>query len=117
MLDLKIINGKLIDTEKEQLLPLQFGIKDGKIACIGEDLPDAVRVIPGGGDVPPISRQIRAGRSGMRFLCRDPQDHEHAGGAPAADICADHKTRAGRNGRFVHFVLFFVVIYKIFLYY
>ena len=48
MLDLKIINGKLIDTEKEQLLPLQLGIKDGKIACIGEDLPDAVRVIPGG---------------------------------------------------------------------
>jgi len=45
MLDLKIINGKLIDTEKEQLLPLQLGIKDGKIACIGEDLPDAVRVI------------------------------------------------------------------------
>ena len=32
MLDLKIINGKLIDTEKEQLLPLQLGIKDGKIA-------------------------------------------------------------------------------------
>ena len=45
MLDSKIINGKLIDTEKEQLLPLQLGIKDGKIACIGEDLPDAVRVI------------------------------------------------------------------------
>ena len=49
MLDLKIINGKLIDTEKEQLLPLQLGIKDGKIACIGEDLPDAAEVIDANG--------------------------------------------------------------------
>ena len=45
MLDLKIINGKLIDTEKEQLLPLELGIKDGKIACIGKDLPDAQQTI------------------------------------------------------------------------
>lgn len=64
MLDLKIINGKLIDTEKEQLLPLQLGIKDGKIACIGEDLPDAVRVIPGGAGTFPrfLGRYVRDDR-------------------------------------------------------
>lgn len=45
MLDLKIINGKLIDAQKEEMLPLQLGIKDGKIACIGKDLPEAGRVI------------------------------------------------------------------------
>ena len=45
MLDLKIINGKLIDTQREQLLDLELGIKDGKIACIGKDLPDAEQVI------------------------------------------------------------------------
>ena len=45
MLDLKIINGKLIDAERAQLLDLELGIKDGKIVCIGKDLPDAEQVI------------------------------------------------------------------------
>ena len=49
MLDLKIVNGKLIDTQKEELLPLQLGIQDGKIACIGKDLPDAAEVIDANG--------------------------------------------------------------------
>ena len=45
MLDSKIINGKLIDAENDRLLDLELGIKDGKIACIGKDLPDAAEVI------------------------------------------------------------------------
>ena len=45
MLDLKIVNGKVIDAEKEQLLDVEVGIQNGKIACIGRDLPDAERTI------------------------------------------------------------------------
>ena len=45
MLDSKIINGKLIDAENDRLLDLELGIKDGKVACIGKDLPDAAEVI------------------------------------------------------------------------
>ena len=45
MLDLKIINGKVVDAECGQLLELDVGIKDGKIACLGKDLPDAVQTV------------------------------------------------------------------------
>ena len=45
MLDIKIINGKIIDAQREELLDLEVGIKDGKIACIGRDLPEAAQVI------------------------------------------------------------------------
>ena len=45
MLDIKIINGKVIDAEERCLKEIEVGIKDGKIACLGKDLPEAVRVI------------------------------------------------------------------------
>ena len=45
MLDLKIVNGKIIDAEKERFLDLEVGIRDGKIACIGKELPEAAQTI------------------------------------------------------------------------
>ena len=45
MLDLKIVNGKIIDAEKRQMADLDVGIRDGKIVCLGRELPDAAQVI------------------------------------------------------------------------
>ena len=45
MLDIKIINGKVIDADACCLKEIEVGIKDGKIVCLGKDLPDAAQVI------------------------------------------------------------------------
>ncbi len=45
MLDIKIINGKVIDAEARCLKEVEVGIKDGKIVSLGKGLPDAAQVI------------------------------------------------------------------------
>ena len=45
MLDILITAGKYPDYEKNQLIEANIGIRDGKIVCIGNETPEAAKVI------------------------------------------------------------------------
>lgn len=49
MLDLKIVNGKIIDVENRKIIEGDIGIKDGLITCIGNVNEEAEKVIDAGG--------------------------------------------------------------------
>jgi N-acyl-D-amino-acid deacylase len=51
MLDIKIINGRVLDPELKTLRPLELGIIDGKIAEIGREAAPAERIIDAAGHI------------------------------------------------------------------
>lgn len=51
MLDIKIINGRVLDPELKALRPLELGIIGGKIAEIGRETGPAGRIIDAGGHI------------------------------------------------------------------
>ncbi|MCR4804327.1 MAG: amidohydrolase family protein [Clostridia bacterium] len=51
MLDIKIVGGRAADIRNRQLKDVEIGIKDGRIAQIGKDLPEAAQTIDAKGQV------------------------------------------------------------------